>query len=69
LNDVNLHFFSLVNIDNTIYELDGRKSFPINHGPTSPESFLMDAVAVVRQFMDRDPANLNFSMCALAPAS
>eukprot|EP00475_Leptophrys_vorax_P040059 TRINITY_DN736_c0_g1_i1.p1 TRINITY_DN736_c0_g1~~TRINITY_DN736_c0_g1_i1.p1 ORF type:complete len:236 (+),score=88.03 TRINITY_DN736_c0_g1_i1:38-745(+) len=69
LDEVNLHFFSLVNVGNTIYELDGRKSFPINHGPTSPETFVSDAVAVVRKFMERDPTNLNFSMCALAPSS
>ena len=23
-----------------LYELDGRKSFPIDHGPTSPSTFL-----------------------------
>ena len=26
--------------EGSLYELDGRKSFPINHGPTTPETLL-----------------------------
>ncbi len=26
--------------EGSLYELDGRKSFPVNHGPTTPETFL-----------------------------
>ncbi len=58
---------SLVLVDGSIYEFDGRKEFPINHGPSSPESFVFDAVQVVQLFMSRDPENVNFTMCALAP--
>jgi ubiquitin carboxyl-terminal hydrolase L3 len=38
--DINLHFIAFVEKDGDIYELDGRKEFPINHGPTSPSTFL-----------------------------
>lgn len=37
---VNLHFVALVHRDGRLWELDGRKSFPIDHGPTSPERLL-----------------------------
>lgn len=30
--DVDLHFITFVEADNHLYELDGRKLFPINHG-------------------------------------
>lgn len=37
---VNHHFVVFVNHKNDLYELDGRKSFPIKHGTTSDESFI-----------------------------
>ena len=37
--DVDLHFICFVKKDGDIYELDGRKPFPINHG-ASPNDFL-----------------------------
>ncbi|KAJ3104165.1 ATP-binding cassette sub- A member 1 [Phlyctochytrium bullatum] len=33
-DEVDLHFVALVKVDGEIYELDGNKPFPINHGPT-----------------------------------
>ena len=45
---------------------DGRRPAPVNHGPSSPDSFLSDAAGVVKQFMERDPTEVNFSMLALA---
>ncbi|EDW11100.1 ubiquitin carboxyl-terminal hydrolase [Drosophila mojavensis] len=59
------HFISLVNIDNTLYELDGRKSYPINHGKTSDETFLPDAARVCKEFMARDPDDMRFTVLAL----
>ena len=53
-------------VDGYIYELDGRKSLPINHGKSSPETLLEDAVAVVKEFMVRDPEELRFTIIALA---
>lgn len=35
-----LHFVALVQKDGELYELDGRKSFPIKHGSTTEENFL-----------------------------
>ena len=38
--EVNHHFVALVHKDGFLYELDGRKEFPINHGESSADSFL-----------------------------
>ena len=59
---VNLHFIAFVHVNGTLYELDGTKSAPINHGPTTQDSLLEDSVTVIRQFMDRDPEELRFNM-------
>lgn len=37
----NHHFVALIEKDSTLYELDGLKSWPIKHGPTSKENFLL----------------------------
>ena len=37
---VDLHFVALVNRNNRLVELDGRKSFPIDHGKTSDSTLL-----------------------------
>lgn len=67
IEDTWQHFVAFVRKGGDLYELDGRKDFPINHGPTSEETFLQDAVKVVRQFMDRDKGELRFTVVALAP--
>ena len=67
--DVNLHFISFVEVAGCLYELDGRKKQPINHGPSSPDTLLEDAAKIVRQFMDRDPDNLQFTVMALAAST
>ncbi|KAL3911604.1 MAG: hypothetical protein SGILL_007216 [Bacillariaceae sp.] len=65
---VETHFIGLVYKNDTIYELDGRKEGPVPHGPTSQETFLTDAMEVVKtQFMAKDPTELRFTMTALAP--
>ncbi|XP_017075060.1 ubiquitin carboxyl-terminal hydrolase [Drosophila eugracilis] len=63
---VNHHFIALVNKDGTLYELDGRKSFPIKHGPTSEETFVKDAAKVCKEFMARDPNDVRFTVLALS---
>lgn len=40
----NTHFVCFVVKDGHLYELDGRKHAPINHGPSTPETLLQDAV-------------------------
>ncbi|XP_007888939.1 ubiquitin carboxyl-terminal hydrolase isozyme L3 isoform X1 [Callorhinchus milii] len=65
---VDLHFITFVNIDGHLYELDGRKPFPINHGQTSTDTFLEDAVEICKKFMERDPGELRFTVVALSKA-
>ncbi|CAG8492300.1 16424_t:CDS:2 [Dentiscutata erythropus] len=62
---VNLHFICLVEKDGSIYELDGSKPFPINHGPC--DNFLKGSAEIIKKFMQRDPNNLQFTVVALAP--
>ena len=57
-------FFS--HIDGHLYELDGRKSFPINHGVSTYDTVLEDSCRVVKEFMSRDPEELRFTIIALA---
>lgn len=65
---VDLHFVAIVHKDGCLYELDGRKSFPINHGKTTRDTFLQDAAEVCKEYMKRDPATLNFTVVALSNA-
>ncbi|KAF9160322.1 Ubiquitin carboxyl-terminal hydrolase isozyme L3 [Mortierella sp. AD011] len=67
-DEVNLHFVCLVERDGHLYELDGNKPYPINHGATSNETFLLDAINVAKEFVKRDPDNLNFSVIAATTA-
>ncbi|XP_064482283.1 ubiquitin carboxyl-terminal hydrolase isozyme L3-like isoform X2 [Ornithodoros turicata] len=67
--NVNLHFICLANVDGHIYDLDGRKPFPLNMGPTSDENFLVDASNVCKEYIARDPDNLQFTVLALAAAN
>ncbi|GIY67513.1 ubiquitin carboxyl-terminal hydrolase isozyme L3 [Caerostris darwini] len=57
----NLHFITFVNVNSQLYELDGRKLYPILYGPTSSETFLNDAAKICKEYMQRDPENLNFT--------
>ncbi|KAJ8736472.1 hypothetical protein PYW08_007128 [Mythimna loreyi] len=66
---VNHHFVTFVHKDGFLYELDGsKKVFPINHGPTTPDSLLEDAAKVCKEFMARDPNDVCFTVMALAAA-
>nr|XP_046215226.1 ubiquitin carboxyl-terminal hydrolase isozyme L3 [Oncorhynchus gorbuscha] len=65
---VDLHFIAFVNVGGHLYELDGRKPFPIAHGKTSEVRFLEDATEVCKTFMARDPQELRFTVVALSKA-
>ena len=45
---VDLHFVALVNKNSRLVELDGRKSFPIDHGKTT-DSTLLQVNSLTRQ--------------------
>ncbi|KAI8138935.1 hypothetical protein BJV82DRAFT_660216 [Fennellomyces sp. T-0311] len=61
---IDLHFVCFVEVDDHLYELDGRKSFPINHGRCDD---LVDCAArVMRKFMEQDPGHQNYSAIALS---
>ena len=67
-DEVNLHFVALVQKHGKLWELDGRKSFPIDHGPSSPDSLLSDAAKVAKQFISQTDS-LSFNLIALAAAA
>ena len=66
---ITTHFLALVPKDGNIYELDGRKRFPINHGPySSPENFGMEAINIIKtEFFEKDPEEVRFGIQALCP--
>jgi ubiquitin carboxyl-terminal hydrolase L3 len=65
--NTNNHFIALVRVDDTLYELDGRKGHPVNHGLTTAETFLADACNVAHGFIEREPDNVNAGLIVLAP--
>ncbi|KAI8091373.1 uncharacterized protein B0P05DRAFT_527191 [Gilbertella persicaria] len=62
-DDIDLHFICFVKVGDHLYEMDGRKSFPIYHGKCT--NLVEGAVEVMQQFMARDPEESNFSAIAL----
>lgn len=64
-DEVDYHFVAFVHVDGQLYELDGRKSAPLMKGKSSKESFLSDAAAACKEYMVRDPDNINFTIVAL----
>jgi len=64
---VNAHFIAFVPVNEVIYELDGRKKCPVNHGKTSEKTFLKDTTVIVKEkFMNLVPNNPNFNLMALS---
>lgn len=65
-DEVAHHFVAFVQVDNHLIELDGRRKVPINRGSTSTQGFLKDAARLVkREFMDKDPGEVGYSMMAV----
>ncbi|KAJ8774413.1 hypothetical protein K2173_012719 [Erythroxylum novogranatense] len=63
---VNTHFICFTCVDGELFELDGRKSGPISHGPTSPGSLLQDAAKVIAGMIQANPHSLNFNVMAIS---
>lgn len=61
------HFIAFIEKGGSLYELDGRKNRPINHGATSTQTFLADAARAAQTFILREPDNLNVGTIVLAP--
>jgi len=65
-DDCNFHFICFAPVDGHIYELDGRKKYPINHGETTDETFLTDTCTCIKEFMDRDSGETRFTLLVFA---
>lgn len=65
--NIDTHFIAFVHKAGALYELDGRKPWPVNHGASTPETLLTDACNAIREkFMGRDPGEMRFAITALA---
>jgi ubiquitin carboxyl-terminal hydrolase L3 len=63
--DCMLHFVCFVQKCGLLLELDGRKPFPINHGPCEADDLLAAAVRVIQSdFIETDPGSNLFSAVA-----
>ncbi|URD78414.1 Ubiquitin carboxyl-terminal hydrolase, family 1 [Musa troglodytarum] len=68
-SEVDEHYICFTCIDGELYELDGMKSQPISHGPSSPDSLLQDAAKVIKALMEKNPDSMNFNVMALSKNS
>jgi ubiquitin carboxyl-terminal hydrolase L3 len=63
--DVDSHFVCFTVVDGHLYELDGAKAFPVNHGPSNAGSFLQDAARVLQtEYIQRLQDDIRFSVIA-----
>jgi len=62
---IDAHFIAFVEKDGDLYELDGGKDFPINHGAAKGGLLAAAAQAITTNFMEKDPDSLQFNMMAL----
>eukprot|EP00931_Biecheleriopsis_adriatica_P094922 TRINITY_DN68558_c0_g1_i1.p1 TRINITY_DN68558_c0_g1~~TRINITY_DN68558_c0_g1_i1.p1 ORF type:complete len:253 (+),score=67.12 TRINITY_DN68558_c0_g1_i1:50-808(+) len=63
--DVNAHFICFVEKGGDLYELDGGKAFPINHGKIEDDLLSTACKVIKAKFMEQDPESLNFNIMAL----
>ncbi len=66
VHKVDAHFISFISKEGHLYELDGFKKCPVDHGECTEEETLAKGMKVIGDFMKRDPDNINFSMIAIA---
>ena len=59
------HFIAFVQCDGHLYEMDGCKTAPINHGESTDATFLQLAAKQCEQFIQRGKGDVNFGMIAL----
>eukprot|EP00747_Dinoflagellata_sp_TGD_P182610 gnl/TRDRNA2_/TRDRNA2_36922_c0_seq1.p1 gnl/TRDRNA2_/TRDRNA2_36922_c0~~gnl/TRDRNA2_/TRDRNA2_36922_c0_seq1.p1 ORF type:complete len:252 (+),score=32.23 gnl/TRDRNA2_/TRDRNA2_36922_c0_seq1:44-799(+) len=64
------HFIAFCRSSGRLLELDGTKPGVVDHGATTPETFLEDTAAACRRcFMDVEPDSVEFSLMALVRES
>eukprot|EP00007_Cunea_sp_BSH-02190019_P001020 CAMPEP_0174233176 /NCGR_PEP_ID=MMETSP0417-20130205/3279_1 /TAXON_ID=242541 /ORGANISM="Mayorella sp, Strain BSH-02190019" /LENGTH=239 /DNA_ID=CAMNT_0015311345 /DNA_START=123 /DNA_END=842 /DNA_ORIENTATION=- len=67
-DSIDCHFIAFTRVGENLYELDGRYEGPIDHGKTTAETFLKDAVAVIQKnFIAKNPEENFFSVLTLGP--
>lgn len=62
----NIHFICYVHKDGHLYELDGRRKYPLNRGKSSQDTLLKDAIKIIQNYMNMNPEDMNFSVTCLA---
>lgn len=65
-DNVNDHFICFACVNGQLYELDGRKTAPVSHGPSSPTSLLQDAAKVIKGMIAKNPNSVNFNVIAIS---
>ncbi|PKA50285.1 ubiquitin carboxyl-terminal hydrolase L3 [Apostasia shenzhenica] len=65
-SDVDQHFICFTCVNGQLYGLDGVKSQPTSHGPSSPDTLLQDATRVIKSIIQKIPNSLNFNVMALS---
>jgi ubiquitin carboxyl-terminal hydrolase L3 len=61
------HFVAFVAKNGILYELDGRKKFPLIRGQSSPDTLLHDVAKVIKnKYLRLNPNEVNFTMVALS---
>jgi len=62
------HFICFTEIDGSLYQLDGGKPAPINHGPTTADKFVEDTAKIIQKNFIEKTKDLFFSVLTLGPA-
>lgn len=65
--ELELHFIAYVHKDGVLYELDGAKEFPINHGEACADNLLERSAEVIRKLIELNPNENRFNVIGLAP--
>jgi len=67
-DEVDLHFIAFIAKDGDLYELDGAKEAPINHGPVS-DQLLEKTCEIVKKLIELNPEEVRFNLIGLAAAN
>ncbi|KAK9075620.1 hypothetical protein SSX86_003946 [Deinandra increscens subsp. villosa] len=65
-DNVNDHFICFSCVKGRLYELDGRKTAPVSHGPSSRTTLLQDAAKVIKGMIAKNPNSMNFNVIAIS---